>query len=152
VSAYEEALSLFHAVGDRQWIADILDCLGDIDCDRGQRVAALDRYSEALQLWWELKDGWGIADALVGFVDVAASTGEPERAAQLLGAAEALYERAGISVPPFDRPNYERGLKATRAQLGEERFAALRAEGRTWTAEQAIDEAQAFAAEMDHRG
>jgi predicted ATPase/DNA-binding XRE family transcriptional regulator len=152
MSAYEKALALFRVAGDRQWIADSLDCLGDIHCDREQPVAALDRYSEALQLWWELKDGWGVADALVGIVDMAATAGQPERAARLLGAADALYERAGIGVPPFDRPNYERGLKAVRTQLGEERFAALRAEGRTWTAERAIDEAQAFAADVDQAG
>jgi predicted ATPase/DNA-binding XRE family transcriptional regulator len=149
MSAYEEAFALFRVAGDRQWIADSLDCLGDIHCDREQPVAALDRYSEALQLWWELKDGWGVADSLVGFVDVAATAGQPERAARLLGAADALYERAGIGVPPFDRPNYKRGLKAAQTQLGEERFTVLRAEGRTMTAEQAIDEAQAFAADMD---
>ena len=51
----------------------------------------------------ELKDGWGIADALVGVVDVATATGQPERAATLLGAAEALYERAGIDCRPMTR-------------------------------------------------
>ena len=74
------------------------------------------------------------------------------RSAPLLGAAESLYERAGIALPPHDRLHYERALTATQTQLGDERFAALRAEGRTLTVEQAIEEAQALAAQLVRLG
>jgi tetratricopeptide (TPR) repeat protein len=140
-AAYEDALVGHRAAGDRQWIADVLDYLGDVEVDRGNLTAALQRYREALALWQELKDGWGTADALVGFVDVAAANTQPQRAARLLGAAEVLYERAGIGLPPHDRPTYGRAREATRRQLGDEAFATLRAEGRAMPIEAVIDEA-----------
>jgi tetratricopeptide (TPR) repeat protein len=140
-SAFEEALAVYRTTGDRQWTANTLDYLGDVECDRGNLPAGLSRYAEALALWQELKDGWGIADALVGFVDVAAMTGQAERAARLLGAAEALYQAAGVALPPYDRPNYERAMTTTRASLGDEVFASLRTEGRGLVIEEVIAEA-----------
>jgi predicted ATPase/DNA-binding XRE family transcriptional regulator len=147
-SAFEEALAAYRTTGDRQWTANTLDYLGDVECDRGNLPAGLSRYVEALALWQELKDGWGIADALVGFVDVAAMSGQAERAARLLGAAEALYQAAGVALPPYDRPNYERAMTAIRASLGDEVFTALRMAGRDLVIGEAIAEARVLVDEL----
>jgi predicted neutral ceramidase superfamily lipid hydrolase len=71
--------------------------------------------------------------------------GQPKRAAWLFGAAEALRETSGASIPPVDRADYDRILAAVRAQLDEQTFAAAWAEGRAMTLEQAI----AYALEVD---
>jgi predicted ATPase/class 3 adenylate cyclase len=140
-TALEEALAVSRTTGDRQLIADTLDYLGDVESDRGNLPAGLFRYGEALSLWRELKDGWGIADALVGFADVAAIREQWESAARFLGAAEALYETAGVAVPPHDRPPYARALAAVRAGLGDAAFTSSRMTGRRAEIEEVIAEA-----------
>ena len=147
-AAFEEALAVYRTAGDRQWIAETLDYLGDVECGRGNVSTGLLRYAEALELWRALKDGWGTADALIGFVDVAALSGQSERAARLLGVAEALYQAAGVALPPHDRPNYERAVTAARASLGDEVFTALRMEGRGLGIGEALAEALVLVDEL----
>ena len=52
--------------------------------------------------------------------------------------AEALREATGISMLLVYRPGYERIVAAVRARLGEKTFAAMWAEGRMMTPEQAL--------------
>jgi predicted ATPase/class 3 adenylate cyclase len=145
--ALEEALAVSQTTGDRQLVADTLDYLGDVECDRGNLPAGLLRYGEALSLWRELKDGWGTADALVGFADVAAMREQWESAARFLGAADALYETAGVAVPPHDRPHYDRAVAAMRAALGDAAFASSRMASRRAGVEEVIGEAATMAEE-----
>ena len=71
---------------------------------------------------------------------MAVAQGQPERAAHLLGAAALLREALGASPPPYNLANYERAVDTTRAQLGEERFAAAWAEGQEMTLKQVLAE------------
>jgi DNA-binding NarL/FixJ family response regulator len=83
---------------------------------------------------------WFIAACLDGLAEVAVAQGQPEWAAHLLGAAALLREALGVSPPPYNLATYERAVATTRAQLGEERFAAAWAEGREMTLEQVLAE------------
>jgi hypothetical protein len=67
-----------------------------------------------------------------------AARDDPDRAARLWGAAEALRERLGAPLPPNDRAEYERDVAAVRQALGAERFAIAWVAGRSLTEEQAI--------------
>ena len=136
---FAAALPHLRPTGDRPDLGDALAIyLGDVECDRGDVAAGLERYRQALDLWVELNDGWGIANALVGMADVAAASGQFHETARLLGAAEALYDAAGIVLPPHDRPNYGRALEKARAQLGGVAFAAAGEEGHALTLEAAV--------------
>ena len=75
---------------------------------------------------------------LVGLAGVAGRQGQPERAARLLGAAEALGE--ALYEPPRSgsRIHFELYVAAARAQLDEATFEAAWAEGRAMTLEQAV--------------
>jgi predicted ATPase/transcriptional regulator with XRE-family HTH domain len=145
----EEALAEFRTMaGDRQWIAEALNSLGDFDCDAGQFARAAANYGEALAQSRALKDIWSMTDSVLGFAAVATGIGQTARAARLLGAAEGLYGQLGISLPPYDRDNYPQTVSATRTALGETDFATAYAEGRALTVEQAISEAMALADEV----
>jgi predicted ATPase/DNA-binding CsgD family transcriptional regulator len=133
VSLLQEALARQRTAGNREWVADTLGFLGDAECDLGEYGSALRRYAEALDTWLDLQDGWGVADALVGFADVAAANGQAARAARLLGAAEARYDAIGIRLPPLDRANYPRALEAAFMGLGPADFDAAREAGRALT-------------------
>jgi predicted ATPase/DNA-binding CsgD family transcriptional regulator len=143
VGLLREALAQQRAGGNREWIADTLNYLGDAECDLGEYGSALGRYTEALDIWLDLQDGWGIADALVGFSDVAAANGQAALAARLLGAAEARYDASGIRLPPLDRANYPRAMEAAFMGLGPADFDAAREAGRALPDAQVAAEAAA---------
>ena len=69
---------------------------------------------------------------------VAIAQAEPQRAARLGGAAEALWEALGVPLPPEQRAGHDQAMQAMRAALGEELFVAAWAEGRALPLEQAI--------------
>jgi hypothetical protein len=82
-------------------------------------------------------------DFLIASAAIAAGTNQPERAARLYGAAQAFFETTEYHLQPFDQAEFDRHIELARDQLGEARFEALAAEGRSMTLEQAI----AFAVE-----
>jgi DNA-binding CsgD family transcriptional regulator len=65
--------------------------------------------------------------------------GEHERAARLFGAAEAAREAAGVSVLPSTRADYDHGVAAASAGLGEAAFAAAWAEGKAMPPKLAVE-------------
>jgi tetratricopeptide (TPR) repeat protein len=135
---YEEALALMRELGDRRGIALSLNNLGDVARDRGDYAAARALHEESLAIGRELGDR-AIAWILESFAMLALREGATRnRAARLLGAAEALREAIGAPLSPGERPDHDRAVAAVRGELGEEAFAAARAEGRAMTLEQAI--------------
>ena len=83
----------------------------------------------------------GIIHSLVGLAGVAAALGQPARAAQLLGAAEAIRESIGRSLTPVERTVFDRYAATIRAQLDDATFAVRWAEGQQMTLDQAKAEA-----------
>jgi hypothetical protein len=79
--------------------------------------------------------------ALEGAAGVAGAHGQPERAARLFGATDAVRTALGVPVRPVDRPRYDRDVSAVRTALGPDAFAAAWAAGRALPLEQAITEA-----------
>ena len=86
----------------------------------------------------EIGETWTIALTLVGLAGVANAQGEPDRAAQIFGAAAPLFESAGMVMAPADRADYVRNLTAIRTKLDATTFAAMSAAARALTTEQAI--------------
>ncbi|HEX5499718.1 MAG TPA: hypothetical protein VFX03_10840, partial [Thermomicrobiales bacterium] len=65
-------------------------------------------------------------------------SGRLESAAQLCGAAEALFASDATSLPIIGRPDRRRVVALLRARLGTERFAALQAVGQNLSPEEAL--------------
>jgi non-specific serine/threonine protein kinase len=76
---------------------------------------------------------------------VAAAHGELDRAAWLMGAADALPYAAGSLEPPFEHETYDRCVEEVRAALGEAAFASAFAAGRALS----LEEAMAYALDGD---
>lgn len=83
----------------------------------------------------------GIAECLVGLAGLAAVAGQPERAARLFAAAEALLDAIGAPLSPADRAESQRDLAAARAQLDSAAFAAAWDAGQVMSLEWAVDQA-----------
>ena len=99
-------------------------------------------FRESVELSAALRDTWALIYGLIGLAGVATRRGDPERAARLFGAAEALDEAASVtpSFPPT-QALYERDLANTRSKLDAQTFAAAWAEVRAMTPQEAVAEA-----------
>ena len=80
----------------------------------------------------------------MGLAGVAGAQGQPERAARLFGATEALHNTTGLQLEPVDQIQQDRNIAVARAQLDAATFAAAWAEGQAMSLEQAIEEAQSL--------
>ena len=85
----------------------------------------------------------------MGLARTAAAAGRPQRAARLLGAAEAVGEALGAPVQMGERAGYERAVTLVRAALGEKALAAAWAAGRALPPAQAVAEALTPTAEPE---
>src|SRR6266566_3953974 len=109
--------------------------LGKVLAAGGDHTAARTMYEESLLRGLGIVD---IAPTLEGLAVVAAAQGETTWATRLLAAAAALRDSLGVPLPPVYRTDYERSVAAAQAQLGEQAFAVVWAEGRGMTWEQAL--------------
>jgi hypothetical protein len=82
----------------------------------------------------------GIARCLECLARLRKAQGQVRRAVRLMAAADRL--RAALSAPEalIWRTEYQRDVNEARAQLGEDEFAAVWAEGRALSRQQAVDE------------
>jgi len=131
---YDESLALARELGSKYGVAMLLHNLGHVALHRGDGRQAATFFEEGLALYRELKGKEGIAECLAGLAGVAGAEAQPERAARLLGAAEALLEATGSQMVGVDRAEWDHNVAAARAQLDEAAFAAAWAAGRAMAA------------------
>jgi len=95
-------------------------------------------YMESMKVNRAVGDRQGVAASLIGLAAVAEARRQPDRAARLLGAADALVESIQTKLLPFDDEEAKRTEDAVREQLAGSAFTAARSEGRVMTVDQAI--------------
>lgn len=134
----EAALTRFRHEANPFGTAIALSALGEVAFQRGDYARAAALKHERLSNAW---DEWSLRDLLDSLAKIASASGEHERAARLLGAAEAFRERLGIALVPGLAHQAERTAEAMRAALGESAFAAAWEEGRRMSPEEARVEA-----------
>jgi predicted ATPase len=142
----ERAVSLGRELGAREAVSVALPTLASIARADGDHERARRLFGEGLLFSAEVGDGTNVAYYLEGFATLAAE-GEPERAARLWGAAEAVLEQIEVISYPHaaDRSFNDRQLAAVRASLEERAWEEAWNEGRAMTTEQAV----AYALEPD---
>jgi predicted ATPase/DNA-binding CsgD family transcriptional regulator len=136
VRHYQDALEVFSELDAWPEIARCQAGIGWIAVANGDFGQAQESLAENLRLNQAGGQRLGIARGLEAFAALAAARQQPERAARLAGAAcqlrEALGHGAGIG------PRIEEVLDFARGRLGASAAAALFAEGREMTAEDAV--------------
>ena len=143
---HDESIPLFRAsaaqnLGDLG-IAWAFQGLGETALGSGAAALAQQQLGQALSLFHSLGDRMGIAWCLAGLGGAAALGEEPERAARLWGAAEALRQTIGCRPAPAARATYERLVAETRAQLGDAALDAAWATGQALSLDEALAEAR----------
>jgi tetratricopeptide (TPR) repeat protein len=138
----EESVTQFRELGERRLIPEVLTNLGLVWHEQGDAGRAVALFAESLALPHTGGASMcSVLQTLEGVAGVAGAQGQPERAARLFGATDALRTALGVPVRPADRRLYDRDVTAVHVALGDETFAAAWAAGRALSLEQAIAEA-----------
>jgi non-specific serine/threonine protein kinase len=125
----QESLAVSDARGEVCIRSIVHGRLGVVESLLGDFDAAYEHVKEGLRLQREIGHRWGIAANLEALASVDAAAGEAERAAELLGAADSIWEALEIEEPPLLTGQRHTCEQAARAQLGDERFVALYEQG-----------------------
>jgi predicted ATPase/DNA-binding CsgD family transcriptional regulator len=147
----EEGRALSLAAGARYPAAMAALFLGRLAYERRDLARAAALYREMLALSEVVDNPFFLAPVLWHWAALAAAGGQAERAARLLGAAEALLAREGATTEPpeDDRPLWASAIAGARARLGGDAFAAAWAAGRALTPDEILAEAAAGAPSGD---
>jgi predicted ATPase/DNA-binding CsgD family transcriptional regulator len=137
-NAYDECLTLCRQSGDKLREAYQLANLGLVAQHRGNYKLAESRFKEALTLSKNLNAKYPLALHLAGLSGPAGAFGNPERAAQLLGASDGLLKTMGLRQQPSDQPEIDRYEAAIRKQLDDDAFRSAWEKGQAMSLEQAI--------------
>ncbi|MBV8219952.1 MAG: hypothetical protein JO325_15920, partial [Solirubrobacterales bacterium] len=106
--------------------------LGNLD-----RAEVLAR--ESLEISRQREDEWMLPYDLSSLAAIALERGEFERAAVLIGAAEAVMTAQGAAWPPDERPHYERTIGKLSEAMDAADFEMARAEGQRLDPHRAVE-------------
>lgn len=147
---FEEARTLMNQriaeardAGNAATISSEAGNLSMVERQLGNLDAAEALAREALEIDHRRGDEWAMPYKVSGLAAVSTDRGDFERAAILVGAAEAMMEREKADWPPDERPHYERMLSRLPRALGPDGFEALRAKGKAMSNDEAVDYALA---------
>ena len=134
---YEESISLRNKQQGEKGSTALYN-LGNIERHLGNDESAYKLYVQALEFSVRVNYTFLACAALMGIAGVTAVSGNPQLAARLLGATEAILELNGHTIQPTDQEDYERSINEARSRLDEETFNAIWAEGRTLSLDEVI--------------
>lgn len=131
-------LPLFREMGDIQRVTMIQSEFGHMERYEGNLEQAEQIYGETIVAWQKIGHRAAVANQLEFLAYIAIAHEQGDRAARLLGAAEALREKINIQMSPFERTEYDTQVSELRKSMDEKTFSNLWSEGRLMTMEQAI--------------
>ena len=140
---YHESLTIDHSMGDSWAIATSLHALGVIASRSGEVDEAKAHLEDSLTRRVELGDHAGIAECIEAFGELALSNGHFERAIRLWGAASAIRESTGSTLPAADAAVHHKRIQTAAKEVGETTHTRLWNEGRLWSTEEAVRHARA---------
>jgi hypothetical protein len=139
VALMEDALHHFRGVPDGRGIAFASVNLSIIRLSCGEVGPAERLARESLALFRELHDALGYVEALVSLAGSAVAQGRTDRAAQLVGAADAVRESTGMAPLRGLQQVRDASAAGARAALGESAFAAAYEAGQAMPLEHALE-------------
>lgn len=134
----QESLAIYREIKQMGGVTFLLNDLGKAALLKGDHQQAVLYFRESLSLYWKSGYVRNIASGLEQVASIAVVDRQSERAATLLGAAQALRESSGADLYPYQRAEYEQSLESLHSQLDEATLAAQWGAGRVMTMKQAI--------------
>jgi len=134
-----QRLALVRATGNEILIASEASNLSMVERQLGNLDAAEALAREALQVCERIGDQFTKPFAISGLAAIAMERREFERAAALVGAAEAIMDGQHMAWPPDERPHYERLLTVLPEAMGSAEFDLARAVGHSMDSSAAVE-------------
>jgi len=134
-----QRLALVRATGNEFLIASEASNLSMVERQLGNLETAEALAREALEIGQRTGDQFTTPFAISGLAAIATERREFERAATLVGAAEAIMEAQHMAWPPDERPHYERMLATLPDAMGSDEFDRAHSRGLAMAASEAID-------------
>ncbi|MEM9379760.1 MAG: protein kinase [Planctomycetota bacterium] len=138
VGFYTESLAMRRASRDAWGIAGSLGNLGEANHRLGDFEIARGQLAESLAGFRDVGDLRSAAESFEMSAALEVSVGDLERATRLSGAAEGLRERFGFPIPAAEAGPYAEDVLRMRDGLGDERYDALRREGKALSIDAAL--------------
>ncbi len=132
-------LLLSEVLGETFERATLLQLLAVATLHRGEPAAADSHARRCLELRRELGDLTGLASAVEALASIAMALGAGERAATLLGAADAIWQSIPMPLHGPLRPDHDRAISDARSALGAARFNAAHGVGLQMRRDDVID-------------
>jgi predicted ATPase/class 3 adenylate cyclase len=147
---YDEAAELLHEClaaarerGDAFLVGRYTADLGTRELLQGRPASALPLLGEGVRMLHDLGDRWVTVYCLPLLADTFAALGADAKGARLVGAAETLLKTTELALwsdaGPVGVRRFEQTIAVLRAALGDETFAALRAEGAAMSVDEAVE-------------
>jgi len=135
---FRQCLPLFNEMGDIHRTNMINSELAHMDRFEGKLELAEAGYRKTIPVWQKLGHRAAIAHQLECFAFLAKSLEQTERAASLLGAAEALRKKININMTPHEKEDYDKEVADLRNNSDEAEFTQAWSKGRAMSVEEAI--------------
>jgi len=135
---YEESISMRNKQEGEKGSTALYN-LANVERHLGNDETAYKLYVQALEFSVRVNYTFLACAALMGMAGVTAVRGNPQLAARLLGATEAILEMNGHSIQPTDQGDYDRSINDARTRLDEETFKTIWTEGRALSLEEAVE-------------
>src|SRR5919202_4240513 len=138
VVLFRRGLAVYRELDSSRHVAVTLSNLASAWLAQGNVAEARDLYTRALEALTDMHDRFGLAHILSGVAGLAEVVGEPERAQQLLGAADGLRAQAGNSLSASDHAWPDASLSTMTGTPAAVRRSPAWYEGRTWSYDRAM--------------
>jgi tetratricopeptide (TPR) repeat protein len=135
---YNEAIQIFETHIDVNFIYVAQSELAHLYRKYGYWEEARGLYKQTIRRWQEIGQLAAVAHQLECFSFLAISDGLPQRAAKLLGAAEALRERLNSKMTVYERTDYDEQTGVLHSMIDEAAYAAAWTEGRNLAIDAAV--------------
>ena len=134
----EEGLALSRELGDLLDTGWSLRALADVAREQGAHDRAMELYRASVTLHRERDYLPGLAESLVGLARLAMRRSQPERGVRLFAAVTTLRDGMGRPPLPVERARLDEEIASLRAQLCDETFTRVWAEGQALPLDRAI--------------
>ncbi len=136
---FTESAEISRRFGNKRIVYSSRSELAHVLREHGDLVEAYKIYREVIPGWKDLGHRAAIAHELECIAYICITREEPERAATLFGAAEALREVIDTAMTSIERVEYDREVAILRADMKEKDFNSAWSKGRAMTMDEAIE-------------
>lgn len=121
-ACYTESLERNRAKGAATMVAVELNNLSFLDKAAGRLDLAQERLGGAIAISMRTNNSYLLAHHLVALAAVLTAAGRAHEAVRLLGSADDLFERTGLTLDPADEPERDHAIATCSRQLGPTAF------------------------------